>query len=262
MEAVESPEANLSTIEHLAECAVQRGAQLAVFPEAAVFPIHAPGRVLEDFAAGVDATLAEVAAIAQRVGVALVVGLFEPCSVAEKVFNTVFAVDARGDQLGRYRKIHLYDAFGARESERFVAGDIETLTFMLGGFAFGVITCYDLRFPEMARLLVDAGADALLVSAAWARGPLKEDHWSVLVRARALESTAYVVAAGQNGSRCTGLSTIVDPLGVALAGLGENEGVALAELRRDRIAEVRQRLPVLANRRLSVAAHQPVRAHH
>jgi predicted amidohydrolase len=252
MEAIDDAAANLATIERLARSARERGARLAVFPEAAAFPIHASGPELEAFATRSDELRSELAAIAARVGVGLVAGLFEPCDVAAKVFNTVVAIDADGGELGRYRKIHLYDAFGTSESERFVAGDIETLAFSIDGVTFGVLTCYDLRFPEMARLLVDAGADALIVPAAWARGPLKEDHWSVLIRARAIESTAYVVAAGQCGSRCTGLSTIVDPLGVALAGLGEEEGVAVAELRRDRIADVRERLPVLANRRLSV----------
>jgi predicted amidohydrolase len=256
MEAVDDAAANMATIERLAGRARDRGARLAVFPEAAVFPIHASGPELEAFAAHADGLRADLAAVAARVGVGLVVGAFEPCGDAAKVFNTVVAVDGDGEW-GRYRKIHLYDAFGTRESERFAAGEIETLTFEVDGFTLGVLTCYDLRFPEMARLLVDAGADALIVPAAWARGPLKEDHWSVLIRARAIESTAYVVASAQCGPRCTGLSAIVDPLGVVLAGLGEAEGVAIAELRRDRLDDVRERLPVLDNRRLHVRGGAP-----
>jgi predicted amidohydrolase len=250
MEAGPEPEANLATIERLAIAAGARGARLALFPEAAVFPIHAPGAALEGVARSFTRLRSELGRIAIRARTAVVAGLFEPCDVPGKVLNTVVASAADGSELGAYRKIHLYDAFGAMESDRFAPGPIAPLTFWLGGLRFGVLTCYDLRFPELARRLVDDGAHALLVPAAWARGPLKEEHWSVLLRARAIESTAYVVAAGQCGTRYTGLSTIIDPLGVALASLPEDEGAAVAELRRDRLDDVRRRLPVLANRRL------------
>ena len=112
------------------------------------------------------------------------------------------------------------------------------------------MTCYDLRFPEFARLLVDAGADTLAVPAAWVRGSLKEDHWVTLLRARAIENTVYVVGAAQNGSTYCGNSVVIDPMGVRVASLGEESGVAHCELRRDRLEAVRRRNPSLANRRL------------
>ncbi len=251
MEAGPDLEVNLASIERLASVAGAAGARLALFPEAAVFPIHASGLELEGVAGSFATIRSELGRIALRARTAIVAGLFEPSDLTGKVLNTVVAHAQDGSELGAYRKIHLYDAFGASESDRFAPGPIAPLTFALGGMRFGVLTCYDLRFPELARRLMDAGADALLVPAAWASGPLKEEHWNVLLRARAIESTAYVVAAGQCGSRCIGLSTIIDPLGVALASLPEDEGVAVAELRRDRLDGVRRQLPVLVDRRLS-----------
>jgi predicted amidohydrolase len=250
IEAGPELEANLAAIERFTQLAAARGARLALFPEAAVFPIHAPAADLQGAAASYSSIRTELARIAAASGVAIVAGVFEPGDEPGKVFNTVVAHAADGSDLGSYRKIHLYDALGATESDRFSPGPIAPFTFSVAGLRFGVLTCYDLRFPELARALVDDGAEALLVPAAWASGPLKEDHWSVLLRARAIESTAYVLAAGQCGSRHTGLSAIIDPFGVALAGLGEAPGVAVADLDRERVADVRRRLPVLANRRL------------
>ena len=241
---------NLRTVERLAGEAAQASARLAVFPEASVLPIHSDAPGLERVASYFAEHREIVAGIARRAGIAIVAGLFEPSEIPGKVHNSVVVCGADGQALGTYRKIHLYDAFGVRESDRFAAGAIAPLTFSLGGLRFGVLTCYDLRFGELARHLVDRGAEVLVVPAAWARGPLKEAHWSVLLRARAIENTVYVLGAGQCGASCTGLSAIIDPLGVALAGLGEAPGVATATVGLERLADVRRRLPVLENRRL------------
>lgn len=251
MEATHDVAGNLATIEQLVAQARVHGARLALLPEAALLPIHASADELQAFAASFDETRSALADIAAQAQVAIVVGTFEPSETPGKVFNTVVAHAADGAELGTYRKIHLYDAFGTRESDRFAPGPIAPLTFTLEGFTLGVLTCYDLRFGELARMLVDAGAQALLVPAAWASGPLKEDHWTVLLRARAIESTAYVLAAGQCGRRCAGLSAVIDPLGVVLAGVAEEPGVAVATMRRARVDDVRRRLPALANRRLT-----------
>ena len=99
-----------------------------------------------------------------------------------------------------YRKIHLYDSFGYRESDRLGAGALEPVVVDVKGWRVGLMTCYDLRFPELARQLVDRGAELLLVPAAWVAGDLKVDHWRTLLRARAIENTVYVAAAAQPGS--------------------------------------------------------------
>ena len=112
------------------------------------------------------------------------------------------------------------------------------------------MTCYDLRFPELARSLVAAGAQALVVPAAWVAGPRKVDHWTTLARARAIENTAYVVAVGQPGPRYSGHSIVVDPLGDVLAEAGEKAETLTVSLEREVVDDARRTNPSLANRRL------------
>jgi predicted amidohydrolase len=238
--------------------AARAGAALVVAPEYAMYfdPKRAedgPGaEPLDGPFVGV------VRAATRRAGISAVVGMTEvPTEPGHegRAYNTALAVGADGELIGTYRKVHLYDAFGYAESDTLLPGEIvEPLVFDLGGIRFGVLTCYDLRFPEAARTLVDAGATAIALPAAWAVGPAKEDHWVTLVRARAIESTCYLVAAGQSGRRCTGQSMIVDPMGVILAGAGERPGLALAELDPARLEQVRRDNPCLRNRRFRVVA--------
>lgn len=194
-------------------------------------------------------------------------------SCAARAHNTVVAL-ADGALVGTYAKVHLYDAFGDRESDRLDAGDpaAPPLVVDVDGLRVGVLTCYDLRFPESARRLVDAGADVLVVPAAWASGPLKDDHWRTLLRARAIESTCWVVGAPLRGRGLAGDPVVVDPAGVVV---GESPRAALpfggpvdadrepwpasgvtdvldADADPARVAEVRATNPSLANRRYRV----------
>ena len=156
----------------------------------------------------------------------------------------------RGGAAAAYRKIHLYDSFGYRESDRVTAGPLTPTVVDLAGFRVGLMTCYDLRFPELARALVNAGAEVIVVPAAWVAGPRKVDHWTTLVRARAIENTAYVVAVGQPGPRYSGHSLVVDPWGEVVAEAGAEEETLTATLTRDRLDEARHTNPSLLNRRL------------
>jgi predicted amidohydrolase len=129
------------------------------------------------------------------------------------------------------------------------AGEEDPPLIELQGFAVAVAICYDIRFPAFIGRLADRGADVLLLPSAWVAGPLKETHWNVLARARAIDNTMYVAAAGQTGAAYCGQSLIVDPLGVVVAGLGEAEGVAVAEISHERLKLARARLPLVAQRR-------------
>ncbi len=120
----------------------------------------------------------------------------------------------------------------------------------LAGLRVGLMTCYDLRFPEHARALVDAGAELLVVPAAWVAGERKVDHWRTLVRARAIENTVYVAAAAQPAPRYSGHSMLVDPLGDVLAEAGDGSEVVGAEISAAVLAQARRTNPSLANRRL------------
>lgn len=196
---------------------------------------------------------------ARRHRIAVVAGMLElpdASTVAEgaaRDYNTLLVVTAEGELAGTYRKIHLYDAFGFRESDVYLPGPITAPTVVeIAGLKVAVVTCYDLRFPEIFRWAVDAGADLIALPAAWIAGPGKEAHWTTLLAARAIENTVYVAGAGQTGPVCCGQSLIIDPAGMVLAGAGQTPGVAVAEVTRGRIDEVRATNPSLANRRFSV----------
>jgi predicted amidohydrolase len=253
---VADPEANLASIRELAERAVSRGASLVVFPEYSSY--FAP-QLGADFAAAAQPLdgpfVTGLAALARELGVHLVAGIVELVAGDHRFSNTLVALDPTGLLVAKYRKIHLYDAFGSTESDWVVAGAIEPPeTFGWGGFTVGMQTCYDVRFPEVTRRVVDAGADVLLLPAEWVRGPLKEHHWRTLVTARAIENTIYVAAADQAPPVGAGNSMIVDPMGVEIATIGEATDVAIAWLAPARVEQTRLANPALALRRFGVSS--------
>jgi predicted amidohydrolase len=193
---------------------------------------------------------------AAETGVAVIAGTTLPGAGTgtTRAVNAVVAVDGGGHLVGVYRKVHLYDAFGHRESDRLEPGPVDAAptTMTVGGLTFGVMTCYDLRFPESARRLVDAGADVLVVPAAWAAGDLKADHWRTLARARAIENTSVVLAVGQAGKGVTGRSLLVGPDGQVGLELDERAGLRTADVDPDALGAVREANPSLANRRYAV----------
>ena len=246
--------ANLAEIRLLAGAAVARGAGIVVFPEYSAFFEKRMGEASLAAAEPLDGPfVTALGALAADLGVHIVAGLLESTDDPARVQNTIVALDPTGRVVARYRKLHLYDAFGVRESDRVRAGLIEEPeTFTVAGFTVGLQTCYDIRFPEVTRRLVDAGAELVLVPAEWVPGPLKEAHWRTLVTARALENTIYVAAADHAPPGGVGASMVVDPMGVELVTLGVTAEVALAWISRARLAEVRRVNPALALRRFGV----------
>ncbi len=242
------------------QAAAVLGADLLVLPEytAAFHPAGVGIELAEPLDGPFVTALREQAA---ATGVAVIAGTAVPGSAgpaasgaAGRAVNVVVAVDGRGDLVGSYRKVHLYDAFGTRESDRLEPGpaDAPPLVVDVGGLTFGVLTCYDLRFPESARRLVDAGAQVLVVPAAWASGPLKVAHWTTLATARAIENTAAVVAVGQTGRGVVGHSLVVGPDGVVRLALDEAPALRVVDLDPAELAAVRERNPSLVNRRYRV----------
>ncbi len=246
---------NLRRIGELVAQASARGARLVLLPEYSAYFVDPFDASLAEHAQPLDGPFVQaLRALAAQHGVHVVAGMVERTDDAHRVHNTLVAVDG-GGVVARYRKLHLYDAFGQRESDWIAPGAIEPpQTFEADGIRFGMMTCYDLRFPEVSRTLVDAGADAMLVPAEWVRGPLKEHHWKTLLAARAIENTVYVAAADHPPPLGVGHSTILDPEGVTLAGIGTGEGVAVAVLEAAAIARVRERNPALWLRRLRVGS--------
>ncbi len=170
-------------------------------------------------------------------------------------YNTLVYIDKQGELVDSYRKIHLYDAFGNRESDRVTPAKIgHPLVFDIGGVRVGALTCYDLRFPEIFRWIADEDVDTIVLPAAWVAGSAKEFHWETLLKARAIENTVYIAGSGQTGPSCVGQSMIIDPMGVTLASAGEEPGtIASGIVSTDRIGSVRATNPSLNGRRFEVS---------
>lgn len=245
---------NLERMSRLAGDAANRGALLVVFPEYSSYFTPTMDASWAEHAQGLHGPFVRaLAELASELGIHVVAGLVERIQGETRVANTLVALDPNAELVAYYRKVHLYDAFGQRESEWIVPGPVEApQTFAFGGFTVGLQTCYDLRFPEVTRQLVDAGADLVLVPSEWVRGPLKEAHWRTLATARAIENTVYLAAADHAPPVGVGNSLIVDPMGVELAGLGEEVGTAVAWITPARVTEVRRINPALQLRRFTV----------
>lgn len=243
------PAANLAEIDRLTDGVT---ADLVILPEAVMHdfgPVDTPlGPAAQDLDGPFVTALAD---LAKRTDATVIAGMFERSDDPDRPYNTLVALGPDGQLRAAYRKIHLYDSFGYRESDRLRAGEPDATVVPVGDQMVGLMTCYDLRFPEHSRALVDAGATVLAVPAAWVRGPLKEDHWLTLLRARAIENTVYVAAAAQCGHQYCGQSALIDPFGVAVVTLGEAAGVTSGEIDSERLASVRARNPALEHRRWS-----------
>lgn len=233
----------------LAGAEVPPGADLIVLPEAFARDFGEPGSALAPYAEPLDGPfVTALRELADRSGAAVVAGMFEVAPDPDRPFNTL--VLTRDGSLTTYRKIHLYDSFGQRESDLVSPGPTEPVVADLGGTKVGLMTCYDLRFPELARALATVGADVIVVPAAWVAGPGKVDHWETLLRARAIENVCWVVAAAQPGPRYCGHSMVIAPDGTVVARAEDGDAWLVAEVRVGEVAEARRRNPSLANRRM------------
>lgn len=242
------PAENLRALDDLPTIAGD--ADLVILPEASARDFGEPGSDLGPYAESMDGPFAtRLSELAT--GAVFVAGMFETAPDRDRPFNTLVATGPGVS--ASYRKIHLYDSFGIRESDQLTAGPLRPVLIDVAGFRVGLMTCYDLRFPELARALVDAGAEVLAVPSAWVAGERKVEHWRTLLRARAIENTVWILGAGQPGPRYTGHSLVVAPDGDVIAEAGEGAEVVRAEVSRDRLVEVRRINPSLANRRLPTA---------
>ncbi len=222
---------------------------LLVLPEAAARDFGEPGSALGPYAEPLDGPFATaLARVAEDRGTAVLGGMFEASEDPDRPFNTLVLAGAGGT--ASYRKIHLYDSFGQRESDIVTPGPLTPVVATIGELPVGLMTCYDLRFPELARALSAQGAEVLVLPAAWVAGPGKVDQWRTLVRARAIENLCWVVAAAQPGPRYCGHSMVVGPTGDVVAEAGEGEELLHAVLDRDAVADSRHRNTSLTNRRL------------
>ncbi len=188
-----------------------------------------------------------LAEIAREYSTYVVAGVFEKVGVS--VFNTAVVLSPNGDLVGKYRKVHLFDAYSYRESDYFMPGDEPSPIIDVGKAKVAIAICFDVRFPELFRMYALSGAELVAVPSAWFRGPLKEETLAFLARARAHENTMYLALSVQYSKDFTGRSMVIDPLGVVIADLGIGEKYAEVPIDLDYISEARKILPVLKLRR-------------
>jgi deaminated glutathione amidase len=251
--------ATLRVAAGLVEKAVAAGARLVALPETWAYKGGSAGLVAS--AEAVDGpSNAALAKLAARHKVYVLAGsIYEPSQHPGRVFNTSALFGPDGRLLAVYRKIHLFDAVSGgsvyRESDDLEAGD-KLVTAEVDGVVVGLTICYDLRFPELYRSLALRGAQVLLAPAAFTAFT-GTAHWEILLRARAVENTCFVVAPNQVGEYLPGRasfghSMIIDPWGTVLAQVEDEAGICVADLDFARLAEVRAQIPSLANRRPQV----------
>jgi predicted amidohydrolase len=256
LNSTEDKDRNLAAADRLTREAASEGAELVVLPEK--FNVLGTPDDYRRGAEGLDGpTIGWARNTARELGIDLVAGsIVERREGRDKLSNTSVHVGPDGDVQAVYRKIHMFDVVVGgqtyRESETEEAGDDVVLSETAEGVPLGLTVCYDLRFPELFRILAVKGARILSVPAAFTK-VTGQAHWDVLIRARAIENQAFVVAADQTGTHppdkeSFGGSTIVDPWGEVLGRAGESEAVVAADLDLGRQDEVREQLPSLANR--------------
>ena len=251
-------DANLETAESLVREAAARGAELVLLPEK--WPLLGSGEELRAGAEPVDGpAISRMRACARELGIELVAGSLSERGDDGVIRNTSLHISPDGEIRARYHKIHMFDVtvdgIEYRESDDEAPGDEVVVSRTDRGVELGMTICYDLRFPELYRILALRGARVLLVPAAFTLATTR-DHWETLLRARAIENQAFVVAANQIGEfapgrRSGGRSMIVDPWGTVLAQAQDTIGVIVADCDLARLDDIRSSLPSLANRRPS-----------
>jgi predicted amidohydrolase len=248
---------NLVQAEELIDLAVNRGAELVCLPENFAFMGEEPDKLAQAQAIA-DSSRKFLHTMAQKYQVTILGGGFPVPTDNGKVYNVALLVGPNGQELARYEKVHLFDVDlpdgnTYRESNTVKSGqDLPKVYHSPELGHLGLSVCYDVRFPELYRHLSKQGAEVLFVPAAFTAYTGK-DHWQVLIKARAIENTCYVIAPAQTGCHygrrhTHGHAMIVDPWGVVLADAGDRPGVAIGEINPDRLRQIRQQMPSLQHR--------------
>ncbi|KUH97217.1 carbon-nitrogen hydrolase family protein [Mycobacterium sp. IS-3022] len=249
------PSDNLALVEEYTRRAADAGARMVLFPEATMCRFGVP---LAPIAEPLDGRWAsQVRTIAERAGTVVVAGMFVP-SGDGRVFNTLIATGPGSDGPidAHYEKIHLYDAFGFQESKT-VAPGREPVVIDVDGVRVGLTLCYDVRFPELYVELARRGAQLITVHASWGSGPGKLEQWTLLARARAIDTTGYVAAVDQGypdadiaarGPTGVGGSLIASPTGEVMSAAGADPQLLVADIDLDAGRKVRETIAVMRNR--------------
>jgi len=252
------PEENLKKIRAAAEeaAAVCRP-DVLVFPE---YCMSVPQTGVVSPAEPLDGPfVTQMRCLAKKHGMWMIFGMLEESEALAdgRNYNTIVVLDQSGEVAAAYRKTHLYDAFHVRESDQTCPGDMlfEPIDTPFG--RLGLMVCYEVRFPEIARYQKERGAEILIMPAAWAAGKLKSLHYNTLIRARAIENTLFVLACDQCHAGTIGESVAVDPMGVVMAAAGGEETLLTVRVDTDQIRETGRLLPSYQNRRVELYGSKP-----
>lgn len=244
-------ESNLETSARLFKEALKHKPQMVIFPEYQMFsPDYADPDGLRENSEAMDGEfIARIAGLSRENGVKALINIAESNFGTLKPFNSSVFIDDLGIVSGKYRKVHLFDAYSKLESSLFEPGRMPISVIDAGGVKMGLQICYDLRFPESARLLKLLGAQVLSYQAGWYAGERKLETWKTLLRARAMENGVFVLGTAQCGKYFTGHTLAVNPYGDILAEAEDQEGVLSCELDLGVIEEYATEVPMMKQRR-------------
>jgi deaminated glutathione amidase len=248
---------NLRVAGEFIKNAKSQGATFVAFPEflMAYSPATQSAEELRELAETVDGPFTTALRnVAKASEINVVATIYEQSDFANRVYDTALWIGHDGNIAAAYRKLHLYDALGFKESDKFVAGSDLTAPIKTDSGTIGMMICYDLRFPELSRLLTLMGANILVAPSGWVQGEMKVEHWQTMVRARALENGCYVIAPAQVGNIYIGHSMVIDPFGRTVAEMHGGEGLGIVKIDLGMVSEVREKLPLLKNRRAEIYA--------
>ena len=246
---------NLKKILNYIEKAAKQKAKLIAFPEFMMFytsSSQSPKDLVNKAESITGNFVKSISKAAKSNSIQVVGTMYEKSNKKDRVFDTSFVIDKTGKVLSKYRKIHLYNALGFRESDKMTSGSKISKPTSSSIGKIGMLICYDLRFPEMSRKLTLAGSEILVAPSAWVKGEMKEDHWISINKTRAIENGCYVIAPDQVGNIYCGRSLVVNPFGKILVDMKKRQGIAYADISLSEIKKTRTVLPLLKNRRKDV----------
>lgn len=259
MRSSENKEENLKASVDFINRAADRKASLICFPEfqMAFSPLkQSPKDLANNVAEYIDGGnfVSALCRSAKRNKIGVIATVYERNKNKNeyKVYDTAVIINNKGQITSVYRKLHLYNALGFRESDKLIQGNVIEKPVSTSVGNIGLMICYDIRFPEMSRILTVNGADILVVPSAWVYGIMKEDHWRTMIMARAIENGSYIIAPDQVGNIFSGRSMVADPFGTVLLDMGDKQGMDVVEIDKSRVMKVRESLPLLKNRRLDI----------